>query len=84
MPQRVRLTDRSIAALKPKEKRFDVSDSMRIGLRIRVSPAGVKTWMFEKRIRGGPLRSHSLGRFPVISLSEAREKAIVLEKEAME
>ena len=35
-------------------------------------------------IRGGPLRSHTLGRFPVISLSEAREKAIVLEKEAME
>lgn len=81
---RVRLTDRSIAALKPKEKRFDVSDSLRIGLRVRVAPSGMKTWVYEKRIRGGPLRSHTLGRFPVISLSEAREKAIVLEKEAME
>lgn len=84
MVERVRLTDRSVAALKARDKRFDVSDSLRVGLRIRVSPAGNKTWMFEKRIRGGQLRSHTLGRFPVISLSEAREKAIVLEKEAME
>ncbi|WP_280638086.1 integrase family protein [Shimia sp. R11_0] len=81
---RVRLTDRSVAALKPKEKRYDVSDSLRVGLRVRVAPSGLKTWVFEKRIRGGPLRSHTLGRFPVISLSEAREKALGLEKEAME
>lgn len=84
MVQRVRLTDRTVAAIKPKDKRFDVSDSLRIGLRVRVSPSGIKTWVFEKRIRGGHLRSHTLGRFPIISLSEAREKAIVLEKEAME
>ncbi|WP_170459637.1 tyrosine-type recombinase/integrase [Ruegeria arenilitoris] len=81
---RVRLTERSVAALKPKEKRYDVSDSLRVGLRVRVAPSGLKTWVFEKRIRGGPLRSHTLGRFPVISLSEAREKALGLEKEAME
>jgi len=84
MVERVRLTDRSVAALKARQKRYDVSDSVRVGLRVRVSPAGNKTWMFEKRIRGGQLRSHTLGRFPVISLSEAREKAIILEKEAME
>lgn len=61
---RVRLTDRSVAALKPKDMRYDVSDS----LRVRVATSGVKTWVFEKRIRGGQLRSHTLGRFPVISL----------------
>ena len=81
---KVRLTDRSVAALKPKDKRYDQSDSLRVGLRVRVSPSGMKTWVFEKRIRGGPLRSHTLGRFPVISLSEARDKAFTLEKEAME
>lgn len=81
---RVRLTDRSVAALKPKDKRYDVSDSLRVGLRVRVATSGVKTWVFEKRIRGGQLRSHTLGRFPVISLGEAREKALTLEKEAME
>jgi len=84
MVERVRLTDRSVAALKARQKRYDVSDSVRVGLRVRISPTGNKTWMFEKRIRGGQLRSHTLGRFPVISLSEAREKAIVLEKEAIE
>ena len=84
MVERVRLTDRSVAALKARQRRYDVSDSVRVGLRVRVSPTGNKTWMFEKRIRGGQLRSHTLGRFPVISLSEAREKAFVLEKEAME
>jgi integrase len=82
---RVRLTDRAVAALQPKDKRYDVSDSLRVGLRIRVAPTGVKTWVFEKRIRGeGQLRSHTLGRFPVISLGEAREKALTLEKEAVE
>ena len=82
---RVRLTDRAVAALQPKDKRYDVSDSLRVGLRIRVAPTGVKTWIFEQRIRGdGRLRSHTLGRFPVISLGEAREKALTLEKEAVE
>ena len=84
MVERVRLTDRSVAALKARDKRYDISDSLRVGLRVRVTPTGIKTWVFEKRIRGGPLRSHTLGRFPAISLSEAREKAIALEKEAME
>lgn len=82
---RVMLTDRSVAALQPKEKRYDVADSKRVGLRLRVSTAGVKTWVFVKRIRGeSKLRSHTLGRFPAISLSEAREKALTLEKEAVE
>lgn len=82
---RVMLTDRSVAALQPKEKRYDVADSKRVGLRLRVSTAGVKTWVFVKRIRGeSVLRSHTLGRFPAISLSEAREKALTLEKEAVE
>jgi integrase len=82
---RVMLTDRSVAALQPKEKRYDVSDSKRVGLRVRVAPSGIKTWVFEKRVRGeGQLRSHTLGRFPVITLSEAREKALTLEKEAVE
>ncbi|NUB43853.1 tyrosine-type recombinase/integrase [Fertoebacter nigrum] len=82
---RVMLTDRSVAALQPKEKRYDVSDSKRVGLRVRVAPTGIKTWVFEKRVRGeSKLRSHTLGRFPVISLAEAREKALTLEKEAVE
>ena len=82
---RVMLTDRSVAALQPKEKRYDVSDSKRVGLRVRVAPTGIKTWVFEKRVRGeSKLRSHTLGRFPVISLAESREKALTLEKEAVE
>ena len=79
---RIRLTDRYINGLKPKDKRYDISDSTRIGLRIRIATSGLKTWVFEKRIRGGKLRSHVLGRFPAIGLSEAREIALDLEREA--
>lgn len=83
--KKVMLTDKYLLALQPQEKRYDVSDSKRVGLRLRVSPAGTKTWVFEKRIRGeSKLRSHTLGRFPIISLAEARDKALVLEKEAVE
>lgn len=72
--ERLRLTDGPVAALKPRDKRYDKSDSLRIGLRIRVAPTGIKTWIFEKRIRGGALRSHTLRCFPGVNLSEALEK----------
>ncbi|SIT05309.1 Arm DNA-binding domain-containing protein [Paracoccus saliphilus] len=78
--ERLRLTDGSVAALEPQDKRYDKSDGLRIGLWIRVTPTGVKTWIFEKRIRGGALRSHTLGRSPVVSLSEALEKPCPLRK----
>lgn len=38
--------------------------------------------MFEKRIKGGVKRKHTLGHYPTISLAKARELALALEAEA--
>lgn len=80
---KARLTDKGVAALKAQSKRYDALDSLRVGLRVRVSTKGLKTWVFEKRIRGGKTRQHTLGYYPAIGVAEAREKALVLEQEAL-
>lgn len=77
------LTDTFVRSLKPRaEGRLEVSDSVRRGLRIRVTPKGKKTWVFEKRIRGGAKRKTTLGTYPAMSLKEARDLALELEGEA--
>ncbi len=77
------LTDTYVRNLKaPSEGRFEVSDATRRGLRIRVTPQGKKTWVFEKRIRGGAKRKTTLGTYPAMSLKQARDLALELEREA--
>jgi len=48
-----------------------------------VTPAGGKTWIYEKRIKGGPKRKHTLGPYPQVSISSARTQAAELELEAI-
>ena len=77
------LTDRYLRNLKPPETgRLEISDTKRRGLRIRVSPKGSFVWMFEKRVKGGPKRKHTLGNWPALSLADAREAALEIEAEA--
>ena len=80
----VELTDRYLRSLKPPASgRLEVSDSKRPGLRFRLSDSGRAVWMYEKRIKGGPKRKHTLGAWPEpISLAEARAMALELEAEA--
>ena len=66
----------------PKAGRDEYSDSVRQGLRLRVMPSGRRTWMYEKRIRGGTKRKHTLGTYPGISLKDARSAALELQIEA--
>ena len=67
----MRLTDLHVNKLSPKSVFYDVPDGD--GLYIRVMPTGTKTWifryMFDKR-----QRLMTLGRYPSISLAEARER----------
>ena len=67
------LTDAKIRALKPKEKAYKVSDFE--GLYIQVTSKGTKLWKLKYRFQGkeGKL---SLGRYPEISLKEARARKI--------
>lgn len=67
----------------PDEGRIEVSDTERKGLRFRLSSSGKAVWMYEKRVKGGPKRKHTLGEWPKpVSLSDARARALEIEAEA--
>lgn len=81
---RTKLTDRFVDSITPPiDGRDEYADSLRIGLRLRVSSAGSKTWCFEKRIKNGPKRKHTLGPYPAISVADARAMSAELELEAI-
>lgn len=65
-------TDTYVRSLKPEDKRYELSEPS--GLRIRVSTAGSKSWVYVYRI-GQRLRRMTIGSYPGTSLSEARIKA---------
>jgi integrase len=73
------LTDRTIQALRPKGKRYEVMDSgpgFVRGLGVRVSEDSRKVFVLIKRLEkgGNPVRL-SLGDYPVLSLTAARTMA---------
>lgn len=79
------LSERLLASLKknkPDSGRLEVSDTKRPGLRFRMSSSGRASWLFEKRVKGGQKRRHTLGTWPAVGLSEAREIALEIEAEA--
>jgi len=65
------LTDLSIRKLKPKVKRYEVLDVN--GLVLRILPTGSKVWTYRYVIDSKPKRM-TLGRYPSLSLAQAREK----------
>ena len=65
------LTDKAIRALKPKEKTYVVLDSK--GLYLEVTPKGVKLWRL-RIYQDKKETRRSLGRYPEVSLKEARLK----------
>ncbi|WP_375258617.1 tyrosine-type recombinase/integrase, partial [Citreimonas sp.] len=66
----------------PEGKRLEVPDAGCPGLKLRVYPTGRKAWLYEKRVRGGPKRKHSLGTYPLVSLKMARAAAQEIAVEA--
>jgi integrase len=80
---KIELTDVYLRNLAPPETgRREVSDAKRAGLRFRLSSTGKASWMYEKRIKGGPKRKFTLGTWPALSLSNARKIALEIEAEA--
>ncbi|MDE0171556.1 MAG: integrase arm-type DNA-binding domain-containing protein [bacterium] len=53
------------------------------GLILRVQPSGAKAWIWRGTVNG-KRRDLGLGRYPYVSLAEARAKAFEYRKEAME
>ena len=66
------LTTKKIAALKPREKRYSVSDGH--GLTIKVQPSGTKSWVL-RISSGGRVTDLALGHWPELSLMQARQIA---------
>ena len=64
-----RLTDTAIKALKPQAAAYRVTDGG--GLCIEVTPKGEKLWRYRFKI-GGKASMMSLGRYPDVTLEQAR------------
>lgn len=58
--------------MRPREKRYTVTDGH--GLTLRVHPTGVKSWCLRISY-GGVVTDLSLGRWPEVSLMQARQQA---------
>ena len=74
---REKLTASFIERLKcPDSKtQFKVFDSEVSGLAVRVTKNGIKTFIFERRPKGGKLRQEKIGRCGEISVDQARGAA---------
>lgn len=80
MPEKL-LTDAQVKNAKPKEKLYYLPDGG--GLRLRVRTNGTKSWLLRYR-NAGLENTSSLGSYPTISLSDARQKAAEYKKIALE
>jgi integrase len=68
------LTDAAVRKAKPLDRRYDLYDALLRGFGLRVAVSGTKTWFVMRRINGRMVRA-TVGRYPELSLAEAREKA---------
>jgi integrase len=68
----MRLTDKSIQAIKPKNDRYEVWEEGRRGFGMRITPRGVKTFIWMYRVNG-KTRRLTLGAYPRMSLYEAHK-----------
>jgi integrase len=72
---RKKLTTKSIDSLPPATgKRYEVRDDHVTGLLVRVSASGRKGWYVNARI-DGRVRRIKIGTYPILSLSDARDRA---------
>lgn len=77
------LTNKNLEALKPKAKRYAVHDSHCPGLSVRVSTNGAMTFTAIYR-HGVKQRRLTIGRYPIISLADARDKARAAFREVLD
>lgn len=66
------LTEKKVAALRPREKRYTVTDGH--GLTLKVQPTGTKSWVLRVSA-SGRVSDLFLGHWPEVSLMQARQAA---------
>ena len=72
---RVKFVDSALRSLKPRRIKYDVHDPEGGPLVLRVSPDGRKTWMASYSSPEGVHQLRAIGKYPSLSVAEAREKA---------
>lgn len=72
MPEKIRFTATSLAALQPRAQRYIAWDHKHSGLGMRVSPQGTKTAVFLYRFNG-KARFLTLGNFPARTVEQILE-----------
>lgn len=78
MAQKFNFTKAEIDALPlpPKGKRDTYQDTKVSGLHLRISSTGIKTFSVFKRIKGGNPERITLGRYPDMTIDQARRKTM--------
>lgn len=71
------LTEAQVRSVRPREKRYKLADSE--GLYLDVRTNGGKSWLVRIE-KGGKRTWRSIGTYPVMTLLEAREKAIQIKR----
>jgi len=73
-PVKMRLTVKTVEAVRPGADRREVPDGLMPGLYLIVQPSGARSWAVRYRHQGIP-RKHTLGRYPAVDLKAARTLA---------
>ncbi|MBV5295399.1 MAG: tyrosine-type recombinase/integrase [Curvibacter lanceolatus] len=83
MESRFSFTKEKLQALPSPEagQRLTVHDTKATGLQLRVTSAGAKTFSLYRRIKGGQPERITLGRFPAMTVEQARKAAAQLNAE---
>ena len=85
MPK-LKLTDAAVSRLKPPDKgQEDHWDALTPGFGVRISHGGTRTWLVQARVlKNGAWKQTriTLGRYPAMTLAEAREAAREAQKDA--
>lgn len=75
MPQKLNFTKGALQAIEPPADGRDTYHDTKVpGLLLRVTPSGIKTFGIQKRIKG-KVRRVTLGRFPGMTVDQARKEA---------
>jgi len=72
---RVKFVDSALRSLKPHRVKYDVHDPEGAPLVLRVSSDGRKTWMACYTSLTGAMQFRAIGKYPMMSIAAAREKA---------
>src|SRR5215472_12254962 len=73
---KAKLTDTGLRCYQPRADQYSIGDAACPGLRIRITPEGIKTFAFAYRNKGtGKVAWLTLGRYPDLPLTRARELA---------